>query len=302
MSSKTRTRKARTTATTATTTRTLRSVPDQPTTATVRTDAEDKLWAALHANANSTAVGLSAAATIGKSTAQKILVKWEGDGSVTRTAGIAEGGRRAADLWAIAETTDAAPNGTADDGTDTSTDGPPADEGTVEDTAPAQTVADEPTTVPADTDPADAAAPENAQDTTDTTADAMSEDTQDTTADTPHDEAGSADVDPSSTESAESADANATPNDATETDGDGGKAERLASGALRGMVEDWLREHPGEQAGPTKIAKDLGDKSSGAVSNALDKLIEAGVAVKTQDQPKRFALAPREQAAAAPAK
>lgn len=316
MSSKTRTRKTRTTAATATTTRTLRSVPDQPTTATVRTDTEDKLWAALHANPNSTAADLSAAAGIGKSTAQKILVKWEGDGSVTRTAGIAEGGRRAADLWAIAETSDNSPDGTADNDTNTSTDGAPADEGTVEDTTPAQTVAGEPTTVPTDTDPAatsveenlaesvDAepvdAAPEDAQDTTtDTTDDTVSEDT---TADTPHDGTGRADADPSSPESAEPADATATPHDATETASDGGKAERLASGALRGMVEDWLREHPGEQAGPTKIAKDLGGKSSGAVSNALDKLIEAGVAVKTQDKPKRFALAPAEQAAAAPAK
>ncbi|AHH95720.1 hypothetical protein GCM10010174_38740 [Kutzneria viridogrisea] len=42
-------------------------------------------------------------AKIGKSTAQKILVKWAADGSVTRTAGIVEGGRRAADLWAITE-------------------------------------------------------------------------------------------------------------------------------------------------------------------------------------------------------
>ncbi|TCO62853.1 hypothetical protein EV192_102992 [Actinocrispum wychmicini] len=35
------------------------------------------------------------------------------------------------------------------------------------------------------------------------------------------------------------------------------------------------------------------------MSNALDKLLEDGVAVKTQDKPRRLALAPAEQAAAA---
>ncbi|PXY18285.1 MarR family transcriptional regulator [Prauserella flavalba] len=303
MSSKTRSRKTRTTATG--TARTLRSVPDQPTTATVRTDTEDKLWAALHANPNSTAAELSAAAKIGKSTAQKILVKWAGDGSVTRTPGIADGGRRAADVWAISEIDTAAD----DTATATATDGATADERTV-DTAPADTTPDEQTTAPTDSDPADnttevtpvgetlaesadtepaaAPAPEDAQDATDATDDAAPE--------TPA---------PANTEAAKPADG-ATPDDATqmasEDGGTDGKTERLAPGALRGMVEDHLRDHPGEQFSPTAIAKALGGKSSGAVSNALDKLVADGVAVKTQDKPRRFALAPAEQeAAAAPA-
>jgi hypothetical protein len=110
MSSKTRTRKTHPTSSTGSTgsTRTLRSVPDQMTAVKVRTDTEDKLWEALHANPSSTATDLAGAAKIGKSTAQKILVKWAGDGSVTRTAGIAEGGRRAVDLWSITDV-DAAP-------------------------------------------------------------------------------------------------------------------------------------------------------------------------------------------------
>src|SRR5437879_1774482 len=69
-----------------------------------RTAAEDKLWETLHSHPNGTAAELSAAAKIGKSTAQKILVRWAADGSVTRTSGIAAGGRRAADLWAITDT------------------------------------------------------------------------------------------------------------------------------------------------------------------------------------------------------
>jgi hypothetical protein len=309
MSSKTRTRKPRTTATTGSTP-TLRSVPDQPTTTTVRTDTEDKLWAALHANPNSTAADLSTAAKIGKSTAQKILVKWASDGSVTRTPGIADGGRRAADVWAIADTDPStAPDTTTNDVDNTASDGTPADERTAQDTAPAHATPDEPTTTPADHDPADTAdatpteenltesattepiaspAPKDAQEATDVTDDAAPE------------KAEPVDVTPASTEQTEPGDGgSSTPDDAPETASGEEKADRLAPGALRGMVEDHLRDHPGEQFGPTAIANELGGKSSGAVSNALDKLVADGVAVKTQDKPRRFALAPAQQEPAA---
>jgi hypothetical protein len=250
MSSKTRTRKTRTTASTTSPARTLQSVPDQTTAAKARTDTEDKLWEALHANPNSTAADLSVAAKIGKSTAQKFLVKWASDGSVTRTAGIADGGRRAADLWAITDV-DAAP-----------VDAAPADDAHLADTT--------------QDDPDNPVAP----DTTDV--------------DTP------AEGDPTETTNTEPTDpTEAEPAD-TATDGGGDdKAARLAPGALRGMVEDYLRDHPGEEFGPTAIANTLGGKSSGAVSNALDKLVEDKTAVKTKDKPRRFALAP--EAAAAPA-
>ena len=85
MSSKTRTRKTRTTTTSTTgSARPLRSVPDQPSAMKVRTETEDKLWAALHAHPNSTAADLSAAAKIGKSTAQKILARWAGDDGLSQ--------------------------------------------------------------------------------------------------------------------------------------------------------------------------------------------------------------------------
>jgi len=79
-----------------------------------------------------------------------------------------------------------------------------------------------------------------------------------------------------------------TPTNAGTTMPDGaGKAARLGKGALRGMVEDYLTEHPGEQFSPSVIGKALG-RSSGAVSNALDKLVADGYAVQTQEKPKRF--------------
>jgi hypothetical protein len=269
MSSKTRTRKTRTTTTT------LRSVPDQTTAATVRTDTEDKLWEALHANPNSTATDLSVVAKIGKSTAQKILVKWAGDGSVTRTAGITEGGRRAADLWAITEgDADATDTAQADLDSPVTPDATDTDDATPAGDAP---------TEPATTEPTDAAADDDVLGTADT-------------------DATDPKTEPIVAEETETADDGAATDADTATDSGGGDKARLASGALRGMVEDYLRDHPGDQFGPTAIANALGGKSSGAVSNALDKLVEDKTAVKTQDKPRRFALAPAEATAPTPTK
>jgi hypothetical protein len=111
MSSKTRTRKNRMTKPGSTPA--LRPVRDQTATATARTEAEDKLWEALRAHPNSTAPVLAGAANIGQSTAGKILAKWAKEGRVVRTPGIAQGGGRAADLWAITATHTAAPSNDA---------------------------------------------------------------------------------------------------------------------------------------------------------------------------------------------
>jgi hypothetical protein len=309
MSTVNRTDSTHTTDTTGPTARTLRSVPDHTTTSSQRTDAKDKLWEALHATPNSTTTDLAAAAVIGKSTAAKILAKWEADGSAIRTPGIAPGGRRAADLWAIAEATHAAPDDTADDmdGTDTVTAATSADDGAV--TGPTVTSSDkqlpDPTPDPAeviDTTAAVAnvselgtarpvaAIPDSGHDTPGTPVALVPGEVQDAVA-----EVVSEEVDLE--------DGGTTPADVPQT-ASGGiaavKTGRLASGALRGMVEDHLRDHPDEQFSPVAIAKALGGKSSGAVSNALDKLVDDGVAAKTQDKPRRFALAPAQQAAAVP--
>ncbi|ROP37327.1 MarR family transcriptional regulator [Saccharothrix texasensis] len=289
MSDKTRTRTTRSTASTTKTARTSRSVPDQTVATKVRTEAEDKLWEALHHYPNSTAANLSVAARIGKSTAQKILVRWASDGSVTRTTGSSYG-RPPADLWAIAD---------------------------VDPTlaAPAQVDAD---TTPVDADGTNTtqAGPDVAvpvtPDVLDTDDAAPSEGDPDESTDIAANDAQGP-VDPEVTDPAEAAsvvagvgehsDDGAVTGIATATKGgahttDEEEAARLAPGALRGMVEDYLRDHPGEEFSPTVLAKALGGKSSGAVSNALDKLVADGTAVKTQDKPRRFALAPAEQAAA----
>jgi hypothetical protein len=320
MSSKTRTRKATTTTTDTTgSDSTLRSVPDQDTAATVRTDTEDKLWEALHANPNSTAADLSGVAKIGKSTAQKILVKWEADGSVTRTAGIADGGRRAADLWAItdidAEPVDAAPAEDLDSADTTTQDSPVAPNEADTATTPAEKDATQ-TTDAEPVDQGDAIPTENvdSEGTAKTAPDSPAEvatitptendDTPPVNTE-PTDAAGNeteetdpAQAEPVAAQETEAADGGAGTAADTATGGKENDKERLAPGALRGMVEDFLRDHPGKEFGPTAIAKDLGGKSSGAVSNALDKLVEDGVAVRTQDKPRRFALTPAETTAA----
>jgi predicted transcriptional regulator len=191
-------------------TTTLRAVPDS---AKPRTDTEEKLWRALLDSPGSTATALSTAAGIGKSTAPKILARWEGVGLVARTPGIADGGRRTADRWAIV--TD---DQTADDLTAGSL---PTDDRSADDR-------------PTGGQPCD--------------------DQVDEVVDVPV------------------------------------KSERLAPGALRGLVEDYLRDHPGQQVSPNTIGKAL-NRSAGAVHNALEKLVEGGDVVRTSAKPKKYCLA-----------
>lgn len=73
-----------------------------------------------------------------------------------------------------------------------------------------------------------------------------------------------------------------------------GRPERLKSGGLYGLVEDYLRDRPGQEFGPSQIGKDL-NRSSGAVNNALEKMTSKKVAVKTQAAPKRFSIAPDDE-------
>lgn len=64
---------------------------------------------------------------------------------------------------------------------------------------------------------------------------------------------------------------------------------RLPKGALRGQVEDYLAENPGDHS-PVEIGQVLG-RSSGAVANALETLVELGDAVRTGERPKRYSHA-----------
>jgi len=51
-----------------------------------------------------------------------------------------------------------------------------------------------------------------------------------------------------------------------------------------------LRDHPGTHS-PTALAKALDGRSSGAVVNALARLVEVGDAVQTSQAPRRYRAA-----------
>jgi DNA-binding MarR family transcriptional regulator len=62
---------------------------------------------------------------------------------------------------------------------------------------------------------------------------------------------------------------------------------RLGKGQLRQQVADYLAAHPDRDLGPHQIGKVLG-RSSGAVANALDRLMRQGKAQRTFDYPSRY--------------
>ena len=76
----------------------------------------------------------------------------------------------------------------------------------------------------------------------------------------------------------------------------GKRAPAVKPGALRELAAAHLRAHPDQNFTPHQIGKVLG-RSSGAVANALDRLVSLGEAELATEKPRSFRLA----AAAAPA-
>lgn len=75
---------------------------------------------------------------------------------------------------------------------------------------------------------------------------------------------------------------------APEVNGDG--SARLGKNDLRHRVEAFMRElGTGHDVTPGTVARELA-RSSGAVGNAMDKLVEVGVLVLTNEAPRMFAL------------
>lgn len=58
-------------------------------------------------------------------------------------------------------------------------------------------------------------------------------------------------------------------------------------GQLRDLVRQHLATHPGAEFSPHQIGRVLG-RSSGAVANALDRLVNLGHAQLTCERPRRF--------------
>lgn len=63
----------------------------------------------------------------------------------------------------------------------------------------------------------------------------------------------------------------------------------LAKGVLASLVLAYLAAHP-EDLGPSAIGKGL-ERSSGAVANALDRLVSSGEVRRVSEKPRRYRLA-----------
>lgn len=293
-------------------TKTTTPTPDSSTTATADPDrpdgdepatdqaatAGDRLWAALRARPGATADQLAGEAGIGRSTAAKILARWITDSTAAR---VPTNGKRSASRFALpAANTDTAPDTRADttagasDPHSTPQAGPPdpdpdRDHGPVHDAAPddcahpSDEVAASPSAVIAETDVETSAV-------------------QDEISGPDHIPASPDDTATDGHLSGNARAATAT-TDGTDNPAGVGAAgavaavpvggPRLAPGALHGLVEDYLREHAAEEVGPTTIGRAL-SRSTGAVANALERLVTTGYAVRTREHPKRYALAAAE--------
>lgn len=269
---------------------TVQAVPE------VRTVAEDKLRAALRACPGSSTTELALAAGIGKSTAARFLASWHGEGTVTREHSSAEEGTRATDRWTLTNTDTATDQDSSitevADPPDAATEPPPDGAGTVDAACAGDTTT--------------GLASITTQSAPDSEGTALASDagTNPLIPGMAHEQI--TEIPEESTANAEvAASSGAAPEPPADlTDADAGipdepapavatsstrKKRRLAAGELRGQVEDYLREHEGEVFGPGAIGKALG-RSSGAVNNALERLVADGYAVQTNDKPKRFAL------------
>ncbi|MFF5010961.1 hypothetical protein ACFY3G_50275 [Streptomyces phaeochromogenes] len=69
-----------------------------------------------------------------------------------------------------------------------------------------------------------------------------------------------------------------------------GGNKRLAPGGLRQLVIDYLNAHPGEAFTATRISRTI-DRSSGAIANALEKLVRQSIVEQVSERPRTYRLA-----------
>jgi hypothetical protein len=299
-------------------TTTLRALPDpDPTPSGGRTAAEDKLWAALRAHPGATTPDLATHAGIARSTAGKILTAWERDDTATRTPAPTQGARRAPDTWTPTDHPSSdqqeapasdggqdSPGNTANTDTDDSGSAggaEPAGQEPVADTAAATTEG----TAAASTRLGKGALRglveeylaehPDLQFSPSAIAHALGRSSGAVANICGSSEAGSVSADMVTGVLAE-----LQAEGRVSRVGAGEEAvwqvverstQRLAKGALHGLVEDFLVERRGQEFGASAIGKALG-RSSGAVANALVRLTERGVAVQTGERPVRYSAAP----------
>ncbi len=238
------------------------------------TDTARALWEALCANPDRTTAALAHIAGIGQSTARRMLAQWE-------TAGCAQSRTesdypRAPKIW---NTGGGAPATAEPDPAPAPADPAPAEPEAAEPLTP-EPVSPEPVD-PADPEPVTPAANPPQEETVPGT------DVPDPEPDITAETAAAA---PTGDDSTDPVPDTPAPADATAAANAESTAERLPAGALRGQVEDYLRDNPGKEFTPHQIGKAL-ERSSGAVHNALVKLTKDETARQTSTAPKKFTLA-----------
>ena len=62
---------------------------------------------------------------------------------------------------------------------------------------------------------------------------------------------------------------------------------KLGKGGLESLVVEHLKAHPKAEVTPSELGNRL-NRSSGAVGNALERLVKAGTASRTSDRPRRY--------------
>lgn len=68
----------------------------------------------------------------------------------------------------------------------------------------------------------------------------------------------------------------------------GAAVGRLASGGLAKLVADLLADNPFNEYTPTMLSHLLEDRSSGAITNALERQVKNGTAIRVSDKPRRY--------------
>src|SRR5690606_6057008 len=252
------------------------------------------VWDALTAAPGATVTAIAEASGVSRATVPRTLTALERDGRATRTRGGRDGGKRQPDTWHPVTTTGTDHPATVEDAPDTSAEDAPAAEANTEkantDEAPATTDTPD-ATEPAGTEPTGAdtgAGDGDAEDPgagLDAAAVAEARDAL----------TGLQDAIAAALTALDAGDGAAALTAVEGVYGGSGKARRLvrtaangrprnasgkprsAPGEMRTKVAAHLTGHPGAAFTPHEIAKVIGH-SAGAVSNALDRLTEAGEA------------------------
>ncbi|MGN5380501.1 hypothetical protein ACQ4WX_35290 [Streptomyces lasalocidi] len=278
-------------------TRTLHAVPDLEPLAGL-TGAPATIYAELiklTGDNVATAAELSLAAGLGRSTTGKALVTLEEQGLAIRTPGGHDGPRRTPDRWRVA------PIG-EDTISDTESD---QDSVNTEPAEPAAAITPEPSEDGVDNEDAPAdeavtpAVPDDDQADASITASDASPQALPLEA-TQSEDGGSGDAphaaDGNGEPTAEEPPARCSGQPQAADGGTGGSVllpggkQRLAPGALRQMVIDHLSAHPGEAFTATGISRVI-EKSSGAIANALVKLVIENIAEQVSDRPRTYRMA-----------